>query len=180
MALGKDGAFLTSPADDFEKLIDQHARLMAGAIRRVCGRRHQSLIPDIEQEVRLALWKQVGGGKTIDHPVSYIYKTALTTALAVLRRCAPRAETSAPGRIESAAPIPARENLTPQESRRLLTEVLEALAPDQARALKAWLAGFNHKEVARMYGWSESVARHNIYRGLKAASTAGRPVDRRG
>ena len=62
---------------DFETLVRQHARLMAAAIRRVCGRRHGALIPDVEQEVHLALWKRLGSGKEITHPASYLYRVAL-------------------------------------------------------------------------------------------------------
>ena len=159
--------------EEFERLVAEHARLIAGAVRRVCGRRHAALIADAEQEVRLALWKRLGHGKKIDHPVSYIYKMALTTALAVLRRCAPalevRSEVDAGdgGNVEGS---PARRALFPAERRYLLLQVLEGLPESQGQALKAWLAGFNHREVARMYGWSESVARHNIYRGLEAAA----------
>jgi RNA polymerase sigma factor (sigma-70 family) len=159
--------------DEFERLVDEHARLIAGAIRRVCGRRHASLVPDVEQEVRLALWKRLGRGKKIDHPVSYIYKVALTTALAVLRGCAPAIEVPSPadeGARGEREGVPPARTLLPAERRYLLSQVLEGLPEPQSRALKAWLAGFNHREVARMYGWSESVARHNIYRGLEAAA----------
>jgi hypothetical protein len=30
------------------------------------------------------------------------------------------------------------------------------------------LSGFNHVEVAALHGWTESVARHRIYRGLRS------------
>lgn len=158
---------LSSRPDRFEALLREHARVVSAAIRRVCGRRYGSLVPDIEQEVSLALWKRLGGGKEIEHPVSYLYKMALTTALAVVRRHAP-----APGAIDlesdgrGEAP---REflGLASAEQGRLLAESLSRLPADQARAVRAYLAGFNHEEVAMLFGWSPSAARHHIYRGLE-------------
>ena len=37
--------------------------------------------------------------------------------------------------------------------------------------MRAYLAGFNHREVARLFGWTESVARHRIYRSIDELKT---------
>jgi len=167
------GGRLASDTEQFEGLVRRYARLVASAARRVCGRRHAALVPDVEQEVYLALWKRLGSGNEIRHPTSYLYKMALTTALAVVRRF---------GREDSleespAADPPATERdalgLEPVERRRLLDQVLAGLEADEARALRAYLAGFNHHEVAALYGWSASVARHRIYRTLERLRAAG-------
>ena len=153
--------------DTFEALLRGYSRLVSSAIRRVCARRWQALIPDVEQEVYAALWKRLGNGKDIDHPASYIYKVALTTALSVVRKHGP--ETSP---IEAEAERPhagspdGLSGLLPAERTRLLSEALERLSPDEALAVRAHLAGFSHVEVARLYGWTESVARHRIYRAI--------------
>ncbi len=153
--------------EEFSALIDTHARVIAGAIRRVCGRRHRMLIPDVEQEVRAALWKRLQGGKEIQHPVSYLYKVALTTALAVIRQQGGDAEWTFEDREESAPAPPAQFlGLLPAEQSRLLAEGLAALPSDESRAVRAHLAGFNHTDVAGLFGWTEPVARHRIYRGL--------------
>jgi RNA polymerase sigma factor (sigma-70 family) len=154
-------------AAEFETLVRRYARLVASAARRVCGRRRAELVPDVEQEVYLALWKRLGrGGNEIAHPTSYIYKMALTAALAVVRRH--RQDEPLDDERQSSTPVPRGEpdGLEPAERRRLVDELLGSLEADEARALRAWLAGFNHLEVARLYGWTESVARHRIYRSL--------------
>jgi len=143
---------------------------MSSAIRRVLGSRHETLVPDVEQEVRLALWKRIRTGKKIDHPVSYVYKAARTTALGVMRH---QASEATPLDERSMAKLKARQteerrNLLPAERSRLLEQMLEQLNADQSRALRGYLTGMNHREIARHYGWSESVARHRIYRGLEA------------
>jgi RNA polymerase sigma factor (sigma-70 family) len=149
----------------FTALIDSHARVIASAIRRVCSRRHRALVPDIEQDVRAALWKRLQSGKEIVHPVSYLYKVALTTALAAVRR-SPEISNGLVSDVSNAPESGPFLGLLPAEQSRLLSETLALLSPEENRAVRAYLAGFNHEEVARLFGWSESVARHRIYRGL--------------
>jgi RNA polymerase sigma-70 factor (ECF subfamily) len=161
----QDRRDVPSTATEFERLIRDHARLMAAAIRRICGRRHGGLVADVQQEVYLALWKRLQSGNEIAHPISYLYKVALTTALAVIRRLEPEHSSLL---SDDALPA-AREDtgLNPLERARLIEQALEALEPEEARALRAYLAGFNHQEVARLFGWTESVARHRIYRSME-------------
>ena len=155
-------------AAEFERLVRRHARLVGAAARRVCGRRHAELVPDVEQEVYLALWKRLqGAGNPITHPTSYLYKMALTAALALVRRHRSDEPLEEERVADVAASAGATDGLEPAERRRLLDQLLGALDPDEARALRAWLAGFNHLEVAKLYGWSASVARHRIYRTLE-------------
>ena len=160
---------MATRSEEFEGLVRNYSRVIASAIRRVCGRSHGALIADVEQEVYTALWRRLQGGKDIEHPVSYLYKMALTTALAVVRKNAP--ETVASEIREETLPSDAGDGfggLLPAERSRLLAEVLEQLPAEQARAVRAHLAGFSHMEVAALYGWSGSVARHRIYRGIGA------------
>jgi RNA polymerase sigma factor (sigma-70 family) len=151
---------------EFQELVERYARLFAAVARRVCGRRHQSLLPDIEQEIRLALWKRLqGGGNDIRHPTSYLYKVALATSLAVIRRYRPRHEDLMADPPEPAAGDLPR--LLPAERARLTEEVIGSLEPDAARAVRGYLTGLNHEELADLYGWTPSVARHLVYRSLE-------------
>jgi RNA polymerase sigma factor (sigma-70 family) len=136
-------------------------------VRRVCGRRHPDLIPDVEQEIRLALWKRLQGGDDIRHPASYLYKVALATSLAVIRRYRPdREELDAEPaeRVAREAGLPA---LLPAERDRLVQQLLATLDADASRALRGYLAGLNHVELAALYGWTPSTARHLVYRSLE-------------
>jgi DNA-directed RNA polymerase specialized sigma24 family protein len=155
---------------------------MTAAIRQVCGRRHLSLVPDVEQEVRLAIWRRLSSGGPIRNARSYLYKVALTTALAMVARA------EAPVRARGAtllARSPARAvvwrgrgsadepplvdgALFPAERALLFEQALGGLRPDESRAVRDYLSGFNHTEVAALHGWTESVARHRIYRGLRS------------
>ena len=158
---------MASRQDEFAALVEKYARVVASAIRRVCARKYRALIPDVQQEVYVALWKRLEGGKEIEHPASYLYKVALTTALAVVRKHVPETTTIETYEQKLAEPsASAFGNLLPAERARLLGEVLEQLPVDQARAVRAHLAGFDHMEVATLFGWTDSVARHRIYRGI--------------
>lgn len=151
----------------FEALTRDYAKVMGSAIRRVCGQRHSALVPDVEQEVRLALWKRLESGNEIRYPTSYLYKVALTTALAMVRKLEPE-DSSLDEAMEKGSEPRANSGHELDEAERavLIQQALESLESDHERALRAWLAGFNHVEVADLYGWTESVARHRIYRGL--------------
>ncbi len=155
---------------EFENLVTRYARLMSSAARRVCAQKHLELVPDIEQEVRLALWKRLQSGKKIDHPASYIYKVALTTAWRLIRRAGPDPvpldETTLPSPEVSVA-----SGLTPTERARFIEQALLTLGPDESRAVRAHLAGFNHREIATLFGWSESVARHRVYRSMESLAS---------
>ena len=157
---------MASRQEQFAALVENYSRVVSAAIRRVCARRFQSLIPDVQQEVYAALWKRLEGGKEIEHPASYLYKVALTTALAQVRKQVPEGPIDA---VDADVPQMAVgfAGLLPAERSRLLAEILERLPPDQSRAIRAHLAGFSHTEVASLFGWSESVARHRIYRGIE-------------
>jgi RNA polymerase sigma factor (sigma-70 family) len=156
--------------EEFTSLVERYARVMSAAIRRVCARQ-RSLIPDVEQEVRLALWKRLQGGKPIEHPVSYLHKLALTTAWTVLRRHRSEENLVEEERREVEPDGTGRE-LLPAERAALVEQTLARLPAESSRALRAYLAGFNHREVAVLYGWSESVARHRIYRAMELLRAA--------
>jgi RNA polymerase sigma factor (sigma-70 family) len=153
---------------EYETLVTRYARLLAAVARRVCGRRHQALVPDVEQEVRLALWRRLGSGEDIQHPAAYLYKVALATALTVVRRYRPAHEDleAAPGEAIGEEPRGVGR-LLPAERSRLVEEVLGGLEPDAARALRGYLTGLSHEELADLYGWSPSVARHLVYRSIE-------------
>ncbi|ANM30397.1 hypothetical protein ABI59_13675 [Acidobacteria bacterium Mor1] len=150
---------------DLEALIERYSRLMAAAVRRVVSQ--PELLPDIRQEIHLALLKRLRTGRDIRHPSSYVYKVALTTARTVVQRYASQ-EQNVDTDVLDTTPLPGGEDrMKPVERRILVKEVLNMLPKEQAVALRCYLGGLNHAEVARFCGWTESVARHRIYRALE-------------
>ena len=158
-----------SPQEEFLAFIQPYKRIITNAIRRGCGAAYPYLRSDVEQEVYLALWQRWQDSPRLDYPVSYLYKVTLRTALAMLRT-----NTSQNLEMHTAETRPhvaqgtSTEELSLAERTYLLTELFDQLPLEQARAVRAYLAGFTAMEVARLYGWSPSVARHRIYRGLQS------------
>jgi RNA polymerase sigma factor (sigma-70 family) len=155
--------------EEFLAFTRQYRGVIISAIRRVCGDAAPTVLPDVEQEVYLALWQRWNDGQRIDYPVSYLYKVAVRTARMVIRTDkAPDTEVSAARtHLPQAQPL-AVEDLSSAERACVLTELLAQLPTEQERALRTYLAGFSHTETAALYGWSEAVARHRVYRGIQA------------
>jgi RNA polymerase sigma factor (sigma-70 family) len=158
-----------SPHEEFLTFTQEYRGIIVSAIRRVCGAASHGLLPDVEQEVYLILWRRWKDGKSIDYPVSYLYKVALRTALAAMRTSRfPDMGAYATQRRSPTMQGIAIEELSSAERACLLAELLDHLPTEQARAVRAYLAGFTSTEIATLYGWSAAVARHRIYRGVQA------------
>src|SRR5262249_18379891 len=93
-----------SVTTEYDRLLSSCARSISVAIGQVCGRRNRGLVPDIEQEVRLIVWKRLSTGGPIRNARSYLYKIALTTALAMVSRVAAQDAGQAGGRGRIAGP----------------------------------------------------------------------------
>ena len=149
-------------------LVRDYGRLIAHAIRHVVGASSRFDVEDVEQQVHVALWKQLRREQTIDHPASYVYKAAVREAVRALRRHRARAEEP----LENAAPEIAGPESRPErltEARSMqqqLTEALLTMQPDRARAVRAHLAGFTVDEMMDLYDWTYERARNLIARGM--------------
>jgi DNA-directed RNA polymerase specialized sigma24 family protein len=163
---------MSSSQEEFLAFTQAYRGVIVSAIRRVCGATAHDLLPDVEQDVYLSLWQRWTEGTRIDYPVSYHYKVALRIALKVMRASrAPDVEGSTTPICPPPMPGLASGDLSSAERARLLTELLDQLPTEQARAVRAYLAGFSHTETATLYGWSAAVARHRIYRDVHALKT---------
>jgi len=177
----------------FESLLRQYDRLIRSIVARA-GRR-MGLKPssflvkdDIEQEVRLDLWKQVARGQTIDFPATYIYKATIRETLRAIRRemsreTVPIEEDGAAEQLKDVGdPF---QSLAAKEQFREIIFGLHRLARDRQCAVRAHLTGFQFNEIMMMYGWSYQKARNLIARGmadlretLNKSGEAPRPLPR--
>ena len=158
----------------FESLMVQYDRLIRSIVARVgrrmgFGRDSFLLREDIEQEVRLDLWKQVARGQMIEFPATYIYKATIRETLRALRRQASRAMDSIDGDTaaeEVRDPGDPLQVLMAKEKMAIILVGLGSLTPERKSAVCAHLAGFQFQEIMLQFGWSYQRARNLIARGM--------------
>jgi RNA polymerase sigma-70 factor (ECF subfamily) len=156
----------------YAALIESYDKLIRGIVGRV-GRRlgltRDNFLAreDIEQEVRLDLWKQVARGQTIDFPATYIYKSTIRETLRALRRNAQREVLPLDTRgAEQADPVDPFHLMAAKEQFRELILALRCLTPDRQSAVRAHISGFGFNEIMSLYGWSYQKTRNLIARGM--------------
>lgn len=142
---------------------------------RSVGARHrldESDLDEVLQDVRIRLWRADPSGEQIGRlGASYVYRTATSAALDLLRRRRARAgdRTESVDDRPEALPDTARGPLMELEgdelSERILTAV-DTLAPARRVAVRMYLSGYEREEIGELLGWSEAKTRNLIYRGL--------------
>ncbi|OGD18229.1 MAG: hypothetical protein A2Y69_14935 [Candidatus Aminicenantes bacterium RBG_13_59_9] len=127
---------------------------------------------DIEQEVKLKLWKAAARGKNIENFRSYLWRVVWTTAYDVVegrtKACSlemvpDSACTDFSGSFGSSHRASPASN---QEFKLMIDEAVEALPPRRRSAVRLYCLGLNHLQIAQTLSLSESQARHLLYRGI--------------
>ena len=149
----------------FVRFMDQYARMIRSVVSKVGGRVLSLHKEDVEQEVRLALWRRLQGEQEIAHPTSYVYTVARREAIRAVRRELSRAAAEEALEIERTPPPDPLEETARRERGRRLRSALEQLAPERRRALQAHLSGLEVDEIMDLFGWSYQKARNLVARG---------------
>jgi RNA polymerase sigma factor (sigma-70 family) len=143
---------------------------------RQVGRRYrldESAQDEVMQEVRIRLWRARGTSEQIDETnTSYVYRTASTAALDVIRRQrsrqADRHDALEEGGVALlAAPQPdPHQALEGSELADRVSRAIDAIPATRRPAVRMHLAGYPREEIAALMGWSEAKTRNLLYRGL--------------
>jgi RNA polymerase sigma factor (sigma-70 family) len=158
------------PDQQLERLVRDYARVIRSAVAKVAGRRHLAdrVVDDVEQEVRIALWKRLRSEQPIEHASSYVFKAARREAIRALRRETARKNDDPPEgweRLEDPGAGPL-EALQTQALGARIEAALQKLAPDRQRAVRARLVGLEYDEIERLTGWAYDRTRNLVSRGL--------------
>lgn len=175
--VGQSGPILQ--IDDFTSSALERLVARFGGLLRQVGRRRgltEADAGELCQEVRIRLWHALASGERIaGAPASYVYRTAMSAALDMIRRRRARREESLEDRHEGSADAVLAGIATAPECERALEEQelaervaqqVNALAEPRAVAVRMYLAGYNHREIAGLLRWTEAKARNLLYRGL--------------
>lgn len=127
-------------------------------------------VDELEQEIRLRLWKTLRTGEKIGGaPASYVRQVARSAAIDLFRRRrARREETLSEESERGAMTVPTAEaQLVSAEFSASLARALEGLVSSRQGAVRMHLAGYPREEIADLMGWSEAKTRNLLYRGLE-------------
>ncbi len=166
-------SILDTVSSEIETVVSRFAAL----VRRV-GQRHRLSDADLEdvlQEVRIRLWKAHSGTGQGSEQIgrvsaSYVYRTAVSAAIDLLRRRRARGAEQTVTLEETEEPVAQGSDPTwsveQSELAEQLTRALEAITPSRRPVLRMYLAGYSREEIASVMGWSEAKTRNLLYRGL--------------
>jgi len=171
-----------SPSDAPFAALEAVIADFADMVRRVAWRHRlaDADVDEVMQEVRIRLWKSHGaagaaGSEQIQRaPASYVYRTAVSAALDLLRRrrtqrAGATVSLEDEGVADSAATHEARGPDTELEASELAEQVaraIETIPASRRPAVRMYLAGYPREEIASLMGWSEAKTRNLLYRGL--------------
>lgn len=154
--------------------LDDAVTRFAAMVRRV-GLQHglgEADVDEVMQEVRIRLWRARGTSEQIAGvSSSYVYRTACSAALDLLRRRRTRRETLA---VELERPAAAglavaggpERDLADAELAREVGRAIETIPASRRPVVRMHLAGYPREEIAELMGWTEAKTRNLLYRGL--------------
>jgi RNA polymerase sigma-70 factor (ECF subfamily) len=152
-----------------EEVLSRFARLVRGI-----GGRHGLVDADLDevvQDVRIRLWHAHEAGEAIEQlPTSYVYRTAMSAALDLLRSRRRRegrsvSLTADDEQLLVADSSPEEEVLRRELAGRVASAV-DTLAPPRRAVVRAYLQGYERREIVALLGWSDGKVRNLLSRGL--------------
>jgi RNA polymerase sigma-70 factor, ECF subfamily len=164
-----------SVSDALENLITRFRLL----VRRAARRRGLSdaVLDELCQDVRIRVWQALRTGEQISAAhASYVYRTALSAALDMVRRRRARREEQwvtwreegeAGDAAELSVSTPGAEaGVNQQELEARVEHVVSSLPEPRDVVVRLYLAGYGRKDMAELLGWTEGKTRNLLHRGL--------------
>jgi RNA polymerase sigma factor (sigma-70 family) len=162
-----------SVSDPLSPAIESVLTRFAAMVRRV-GVRHGLSDGDVDevfQEVRIRLWRARGheGEQIAAVGTSYLYRTAVSAALDVIRRH--RRSREAPLDEDGDELVPAAAGgpehvLASSELASQVARAIDTITASRRPVVRMHLLGYSRDEIAGLLGWSEAKTRNLLYRGL--------------
>lgn len=124
---------------------------------------------ELLQDVRIRLWRALSTpDRILAIPPTYVYQTAVSAALDLIRRrgmreMSPMAIVNETLASRSAGPD---DRLAASELVEQLTVAVAFLVKSRRQVVKLHLQGYHRREIADLLGWSQDKTRNLLYRGL--------------
>lgn len=153
--------------DQLRRLLERFGARVRALIERAGLAEHGIDPADVEQEVRIRLWRAVADDRIGHAPASYIQRVVLSVVVDALRRA--REAESLPA-SEGCEPLTERhgpeEVACEAEALGRVSRALERLPQRRRQPVRLHLLGFSFAEIGRMVGASPEAARKLVERGL--------------
>lgn len=160
--------------DSFSLQIEAVLKRLSRMVRAT-GVRHgigDDDVNDLMQEIRIRLWRAHPDSEEIGRlPTSYVYRTAITAALDLVRRRR-RNEEREPSL--DTAPTAALVSRSGADHDALASDLGAAIMRElntmvEARrvVVRMHLAGYEREDITSQLGWSDAKVRNLLYRGLQ-------------
>ena len=154
-----------------ELLIRHGARLRALVVQHCPA--EQGLDPDdIEQEVRIRLWRAVERENNPALPASYIQRVVVTTVIDALRRSKPEQTTALPEAGQEAGIEALLDRVGPVRSASdgqrmdMVRAAIATLPSRRQQPVRLALQGFTPEEIGELLEMTGTMAKNLMYRGL--------------
>ena len=145
--------------------LTRYAAMLRGVARRF--RLSEADLDEMLQEVRIRLWRAQQSEQIASVGASYMYRTAVTAALTLIRRWRARpAETQATPDAAERGDASLERDLAASELAEEVARALTTLPASRQPVVRMYLAGYTREEIADLLGWSEAKTRNLLYRGL--------------
>ena len=164
---------VTAEHDAVSSAIESTIARFASVVRVVAARYRLSAADrdDLVQEVRVRLWRALERERIEALPASYLYRTATSAALDLIRRRRTMREDSlddvdpAGLRFAATAADPAQRAQLSDLALRI-ERAIETIPESRRPVVRMYLAGYGSAEIGELMGWTEAKARNLLYRGL--------------
>jgi RNA polymerase sigma-70 factor (ECF subfamily) len=169
-------AYSSQKVAAIEETIENFTYLIRAAIRKTCPRIEKADLDDIEQEVKISIWKEIRKSeKEIRNLGSYIWRVTYTTTSKVMKRLSEHRKELVIVQEDSR---PAEEPfLTPErngpdrqyqneELLQIARESVDTLIDSRRQVVRLYLTGMTTEEITEYFGWSNGKARNLLSRGL--------------
>jgi RNA polymerase sigma factor (sigma-70 family) len=159
--------------DSLSPALEAVVARFAGMVRGV-GWRHRLSEADVDevmQQVRIRLWRAQGETEQIRRaPASYVYRTAVSAALDLMRRRRAHRGDQTVSLEDSGPSLPAKRDpqrdLEYSELSGLVARAIDEIPASRRPVVRMHLAGHPREEIATLLGWSEAKTRNLLYRGM--------------
>lgn len=158
--------------DPLRALLARHGARLRALVLQHCSA-EQGLDPDdIEQEVRIRLWRAVEREKNSALPASYIQRVVVTTVIDALRRSKPGQDAPLPEAGQEAGVEALLDRVGPvriasdRQRMEMVRTAIDTLPERRRQPVRLALQGFTPEEIGELLDMTATMAKNLMYRGL--------------